>query len=422
MGSPDRRLPEVDTLVLGAGIVGVSVAVNLAKRGLSVGLVDLQQPGLGASFGNGGLIQREGVFPRAFPRSLSTIFKYSRNNKVDMRYDPSALPEIAKFLYLYWKNSERQRYRRIVESYSKLIAHSVTEHSALAAEANAEHLIKYDGWTQAFRTGKVRDIRFQQADIMSKRHGVEYVALDAFALRRAEPHVHYPFLGAIRWANSARTTDPFALTTAYYQYFLKLGGQFSIGDARTLARHKSGWSVADNSGNLRSKDVVIASGAGSPEVLAELGYNVPAAAGRGYHMHYSVVGEAKLCRPLLDTEGGFFLHQMAGGLRLTTGMQFSRQGALTDPVQLDLAEASARSVFPVGTRLQGSAWMGVRPCIADMMPVIGRAPRHSGLWFAFGHGHHGFTLGPATGRLVADLVTKTEPFIDPAAFSIERFS
>ena len=57
-----------------------------------------------------------------------------------------------------------------------------------------------------------------------------------------------------------------------------------------------------------------------------------------------------------------------------------------------------------------------------MRPVIGPAPRHPGLWFAFGHAHHGFTLGPATGRLVAEMMTGDTPFADPAPFRAERFA
>ena len=65
--------------------------------------------------------------------------------------------------------------------------------------------------------------------------------------------------------------------------------------------------------------------------------------------------------------------------------------------------------------------MGSRPCLPDSRPVIGRAPGHSGLWLAFGHAHWGLTLGPATGRLLAELITKTAPFCDPAPFAAERF-
>jgi D-amino-acid dehydrogenase len=90
-------------------------------------------------------------------------------------------------------------------------------------------------------------------------------------------------------------------------------------------------------------------------------------------------------------------------------------------VQLERAEPIARRLFPLGERLDSEPWMGSRPCTPDMLPVIGPAPRHANLWFAFGHAHHGLTLGPVTGRLVAEMVTGQAPFIDPAPYSPARF-
>jgi D-amino-acid dehydrogenase len=81
----------------------------------------------------------------------------------------------------------------------------------------------------------------------------------------------------------------------------------------------------------------------------------------------------------------------------------------------------ARAMFPLGETIEAQPWMGSRPCLPDMLPVIGKAPRHKGLWFDFGHQHHGLTLGPVSGRLLADMVTGVTPFTDPAAYSVERF-
>jgi D-amino-acid dehydrogenase len=108
-------------------------------------------------------------------------------------------------------------------------------------------------------------------------------------------------------------------------------------------------------------------------------------------------------------------------VRLTTGAEFADRDAPSTPVQLKGAEAAAREVLPgLGARVEGTPWRGARPCTPDMMPIIGKAPRHEGLWFAFGHAHHGMTLGPATGRLVAEMMTGEAPYIDPAPYRVER--
>ena len=89
--------------------------------------------------------------------------------------------------------------------------------------------------------------------------------------------------------------------------------------------------------------------------------------------------------------------------------------------QVERALPKAHKLFPLGEPVEAKPWMGARPCLPDMLPVIGRAPRHPGLWFDFGHQHHGFTLGPATGRLLAEMMTGETPFADPAPFAVERF-
>ena len=138
---------------------------------------------------------------------------------------------------------------------------------------------------------------------------------------------------------------------------------------------------------------MIALGPWSDVLTQALGYDLPLAVKRGYHMHYRPAGEARLNHPVLDTERGYFLAPMRQGIRLTTGAEFARRDAIKTPVQLGRAEPIARDLFPLAERLDTEPWMGARPCTPDMLPIIGKAPRHANLWFAFGHAHHGLTLG-----------------------------
>jgi D-amino-acid dehydrogenase len=139
-------------------------------------------------------------------------------------------------------------------------------------------------------------------------------------------------------------------------------------------------------------------------------------------MHYGTRDGAVLERPVLDIDGGFILALMARGIRLTTGAEFAPRDAPATPVQIGRAEALARRLFPLAERVDAAPWMGSRPCLPDMLPVIGRAPRHRGLWFDFGHQHLGFTLGPVSGRLIAEMMTGEAPFTDPAPYRVERFA
>ena len=138
-------------------------------------------------------------------------------------------------------------------------------------------------------------------------------------------------------------------------------------------------------------------------------------------MHYAPQAPAKLNFWVMDAEVGYLLAPMNAGIRLTTGAELDRLDAPADVNQLGAAEKVARGVFPLGERREEAPWKGARPCLPDMKPVIGPAPRHPGLWLAFGHGHQGFTLGPATGHLVADMMEGQPTAIDMAPFRADRF-
>jgi D-amino-acid dehydrogenase len=166
---------------------------------------------------------------------------------------------------------------------------------------------------------------------------------------------------------------------------------------------------------------VIALGPWAPDVLEKFAIRLPLGIKRGYHRHFRASGNAALKRPVGDIDNGYALAPMEQGIRITTGAEFAARDAKPTPVQLDRLMPAAQALFPLGTPVEATPWMGSRPCFADSMPVIGRAPGQPGLWLAFGHAHWGLTLGPATGRLIAELLTGVTPFCDPAPYRAERF-
>lgn len=411
-----------DVIVLGAGIVGVSVALHLQKRGRAVLLVDRRQPGEGTSFGNAGLIQREGVTPYPFPRDLGALWRYALNKTAESYYHPSALPKLLPFLLRYWWHSGPKRHAEIVQAYAPLIERCVLEHQALAEEAGAGHLMRPNGWMKVFRSRAIMDARLAEAEQTKREYGVNYASLTPGALAAEEPHLLGEFAGALHFTDPVAVIDPHALTLAYVKLFERLGGAMAVGDAATLEQLPAGWRITTERGAAEGREVVIALGAWADTVTRRLGYRLPLAVKRGYHMHYKPAGNAVLNHTILAPESGYALAPMARGLRLTTGAEFADRDAPATPVQLERTEPSARALFPLGERLDPQPWMGVRPMTADMMPVIGPAPRHKGVWFAFGHGHHGLTLGPVTGRLLGEMMTGARPFIDPKPYRAERFA
>ncbi len=412
-----------DSIVLGAGIVGVSTAIHLARRGRSVVLVDRRGAGEETSFGNAGLIQREGIVPYGFPQEVGMLVRYGLNNRIDAHYHPTAMPKLVPFLSRYWWHSNEVRHQAIANAYAPLIENSVSEHADLIKAAGAERLIRKDGWMEAFRTRAAMDKEVAEAERLAKVAAINFTALTADDLARVEPHLTGKFVGALKWNDPWSVTDPHGLTMAYLAYFESLGGRFVRGDATTLkpAASGKGWQVKTAEGTVEGKDVVLALGPWSEDVTRTLGYSFIVGVKRGYHMHYAPAGNAVLNNWTMDKERGYFLAPMDKGIRLTTGAEFADRDAPKSPVQVERAEKVARTIFPLGERLDPEPWMGARPCTPDMMPIIGKAPRHDSLWFAFGHAHHGLTLGPVTGRLIAEAVTGEKPFLDMSAWRPERF-
>ncbi|MBB5688035.1 FAD-binding oxidoreductase [Roseomonas alkaliterrae] len=408
-------------IVLGAGMVGVSVALHLRRRGRDVLLVDRQDPGLGASFGNAGLIQREAVHPHPFPREMSEILRIARNRSVDAHYHLRALPGLVSPLLRYWWNSEPGRFARIADAYAALIRTCLDEHMAIARDTEAMALMRPVGWLRVYADAAKLEAGIAEAEAMRREHGVNFAALDARGLAAAEPHLQQPRAGAIHWTDPVSVTDPHGLVMAYFRRFAEAGGRFVHGDATTLTRGTAGWSVQTSEGRAEAAAVVIALGTHADRVTRRFGYAPPLFGKRGYHRHYALRGNAVLNHTIVDTAGGFVLAPMRAGIRLTTGAEFAPADAPATPVQLARAEPLARALLPLGEQVEQQPWMGIRPCTPDMLPIIGPLPGQKDAWCAFGHAHQGFTLGPTTGRLIAEMMAGETPFIDPTPYRADRF-
>jgi len=414
-------LAHTDIIVLGAGIVGTSIAVHLAKRGLSVALVDRGGPGEGTSYGNAGIIEGNTVFPAAFPSSLVELVRIALKRSPVANYHLAFLPQIAPWLLSFRAASQPARLIATAQVMRPLFARAIAEHETLAAEAGAERHLSRRGWLKLYRTDGAFASQMVELDLAA-RFGIANVPLDRDAALALEPSLNGVFRHAVHWTGAVSVNNPLALTRAYAARFAALGGLALTGDARSLHRAERYWRVETASGPLDAGDVVIALGPWTPDVLAPLGIKLPLAIKRGYHWHFRAQGNAALSRPVVDVENGYNLAPMEQGIRLTSGVEFAARDAAPTPVQFDRLLPAARALFPLGAPVEPKPWLGARPCFADSRPVIARAPHQRGVWLAFGHGHWGLTLGPATGRLIAEMMTGATPFCDPKPYGVERFA
>lgn len=407
-------------IVLGAGIAGVSTALQLQARGWSVVLLDRVGVGKETSFGNAGIIQAEAVEPFAMPRDINELFRIATGASNNVRYDLRGIYQQIGPLLRYWWHSAPKRHRQISAFYAQLINAATPEHQKLISQASADYMVKREGFRIMERNNTALDLAISRAERLQRDYGVSFQALSSSELARAEPSLKITAAGAIHWLDAWSVNDPGALVETYSKSFVAAGGMITSGDALSLRETSTGgWKITTQDGDISADHAVVALGPWTPHFLQRFGYRYPMIYKRGYHRHYPCRTPINL--PLLDPSNGYLMAPMTRGIRITSGAELSAHGAPLTPRQLERAEQEARQLLDLGESVEDQPWIGTRPCMPDMLPVVGPAPRHKSLWLHFGHGHQGFTLSPVTGRMLAETMSKESPFININPMSPRRY-
>ena len=414
-------MARVDTIVLGAGIVGTSIAVHLAKRGVAVALVDRGGPGEGTSYGNTGIIEGNTIFPAAFPSHWSALLRIALKRSPEANYHLTFLPKVAPWLLAFRAASQPARLVETAQIMRPLLARAVAEHEALSAEAGAEQYLRHTGWLKLYRSDQSFAAQARELELAAS-FGIANVPLDGDAARALEPSLAPVFRHAVHWTGAVSVSNPLALTRAYAARFAALGGlalhrrcAHAASRRRPLARRYRRRPARCRRRRGRARTVDAGSARSARHQTAARGQ---ARLSPPFPRRRAMPA---LSRPVLDADNGYCLAPMEQGIRLTTGAEFAARDAPPTPVQFDRLLPAARELFPLGEAVEPQPWLGARPCFADSRPVIGARRARRGLWLACGHGHWGLTLGPATGRLIAEMMTGATPFCDPAPYAAERF-
>lgn len=397
-------------VVLGAGMVGTGTALALQARGYDVLLLDRAAPGSETSYGNAGVIQGEACEPYAMPRDIATLWRIALKIDNSVSWDIPGLLRFIPSFFPYWRNSAPGRHRQISLAYAALIRRATRDHAKWIGASDSEGMIRREGYRLVFRDPAAFELQARKAEQWRALYGVEHDVEGGLALAAAEPALLRSLAGAIHWRDAWTCSDPGALANAYAQLFVRQGGELRTAELLGLEPSGGGWRVNSSAGPIEAAHVVVALGPWSPQLLAPLGYRTNMIRKRGYHMHFEYPrADARPFRPrlnvpLIDAAVGAVYAPMGAGLRITTGADLSVGEIEPMPRQLRRARAAAGELLEIGAPVENAAWCGVRPCMPDMMPLVGAAPRHRGLWFNFGHGHQGFTLGPTTGNLLAGIM------------------
>jgi D-amino-acid dehydrogenase len=409
---------QADVIVLGAGIVGVSAAYAARQRGLSVILVDRREPGSETSYGNAGILSSGSILPLNAPSLWSALPTYLSNRHAALRWDPAWAIRNIDWLVRFLANATPSRIKPRATALHGLIGASLKLHREWIVKAEAAQRIRETGWLKAWRSDAVGAAKAEQAFLAE--YGIASQLLDRQAISALEPNILPVYKVGLLHTQTASVDSPGAVVKAYARMFAGSGGDIHQSDIKAIVPDGERWRVLLADGVISARHIVVALGPWSADMLRPLGYRIPMAFERGYHREFKPNPARSLLRPIHDTEGSFLMTPMEQGIRVTSGVELTGRDAPSSFAQLDAVVPVARGVVEFGKAV-GEPWRGARPTLPDSLPMIGPAPRHSGLWLAFGNQHIGFTTGPATGAAIAAMIGGETPSFDVGPFSPSRY-
>jgi D-amino-acid dehydrogenase len=406
--------------VIGAGIVGCSCALFLQRDGHAVTLIDPRPPGTGASLGNAGIISLYSVMPIATPEVVRNLPGMLRDPLSPLAVRWRYLPRLAPWLWHAALAARRPRVEAASRALAALLDRAGQAHDILIQQCGLGDLVRSVGW---LKVAYDRD-RLMRATALDRavyeRFGRRYEMLGRDEVHDLEPALSPEVEAGMLLAQNRAIRHPQTYVAGVARTFLERGGRHLQVPARDLKGDgRRITAVVTDDGEIATDAVVIAAGAWSRRLARAAGTRVPLESERGYHLMLPHPAPT-LNRPVYTVEGAFVLAPMEHGLRLTGGVELASNEAPADYRRIHRLLPGARRLVPgLGERTL-SEWQGHRPSLPDSLPVIGRAPRRDNVWFAFGHQHIGLTLGPVTGRLIADLVAGRAADLDLAPFRPDR--
>lgn len=407
--------------VLGAGITGLSIAEELRRDGHQVVLIDRVMPGDPGqtSFGNAGLLANFAVVPIPVPGLLAKApwMVLNRDSGLFLRW--AYLPRMLPWLARYMAHARPADVERISATLAMLVSDTLEAHQRLAAGTGAERYIEERrciflypgraGWEKETLQTRLR-----------RAAGLDWDLLDRDALLAQDPELGPDQGFGIAYKGGGHLTDPGAYSAALFGHFCREGGRFLRGEIADLRSEEAGVSVAVGGETIAAERAVLAMGAFSGRLAERLGHKARLEAERGYHM--MLEGPSHMPpEPYILVDGKMAVTPMDGGLRVAGLTEFGGLRARPSPRATAMQRRRLARLYPRLTWSGERIWMGRRPTTVDSLPVIGEAPKAKGVYFAFGAQHIGLTIGPKTGRLIADMIAGRTPNLELADCRAGRF-
>ncbi len=406
--------------VIGAGSIGVSSALHLQQRGWQVTLIDRREPGLETSYGNAGIINAGSLIPLNNPGIHKSLPTYLKNKSPQLRYNPKHILKNLPWAIQFLQNSKTSKANKASQALHELTSRSLLEHKAFMQRSGNMHRLSELGWLRLFREGKSYDPQSYEAR-QHKHYGIPGQVLSPDEIHDLEPSLNRIYASGYLLSGAASINNPGALVKEYAQQFVADGGTVLQTSIQNMAVNGDTIKCTTSSGTHECEKLLVAAGPWSNDVLAMLHYDVPLNVERGYHMHYQLPAATTLNRPLHDVQRGFIMCPMEMGVRVTSGVELNNRDAEHNYAQLEQIKPYISEAIALGEHTEDPIWKGNRPTLPDSKPIIGQAPKHNNVYFAFGHQHIGLMTGPITGKLIAELVSGERSDVDLSHFSPERY-
>ena len=406
--------------VVGAGVIGASIAFQLQRRGLDVTLIDRGEPGRGTSFGNMASIALDfaaGSGPSTWKKIPGWLLDPEGPVWLRPGYAARMLPWFLRFIAA----GRPSRLREIEDAGMSLSQQALGDFRQMLSAIGASELMTEEGCLAIYETEA--EFAADRAHLaMMQRYGFEFEVLSNGAIQYYEPALSPAIARAVLLADNKSIRDPYKLVVKLTDAAMAAGATFVSGAVRNIERKGDGTAVVLLEGDRRveADAVVLAAGVHTRFLAAKLGEPIPLETERGYHTQIMTPG-ISMRYSLIWPHRAFMVTPTAGGIRVGGNVELAGLDAAPDFRRPRVLVRHAQRVLPGLKAEETAEWMGHRPALPDTIPIISPSSKMPGVFYATGHGHLGLTLSATTARLIADMVTGVKPPVDVTPFRINRY-
>jgi D-amino-acid dehydrogenase len=409
-----------DVVIIGGGVVGVASAVELARRGAKVTVLERDRIGYGCSYGNAGWLTPSQAVPLANPNMLLKSFKWMLDPESPLYIQPRLDPAFLRWLLEFLLNSRKDKFERGAKALVELCRVSTDMWEEKARSLAYDFGFERHGLLAVYEKQASFDASTSTVDLV-QRAGVRAEKWSADDVRAKEPSIVGPTVGGWFYPDDGHC-EPYKAVKALQAEAEALGATF-LENTEVFEISKDGGPrrLRTTRGLMTAQQLVIATGPWSEAMGTMLGFRLPVIGAKGYSLVLPKA-DPHPRRSIYLIERKVAVNPHRDGLRIAGTLELVRNDFSVNTRRVDVIVRGAKGMLNIGdTPKPREIWRGLRPCTPDGMPAIGRARGRGDVWLATGHQMAGLKTAPGTGLLLAQLMAGETPRFDPHPFRADRY-